>query len=91
MRCVALIVILLTLAFSPIFASLDKFPKLRRGNDWYRKYRLNRWDRKAVLADHEFTPRSQYHALGHPPFVRADDEQARRNVIAFIDAWKQVR
>lgn len=71
--CVILIVVILTVAFSPIFASLQKFPVRPKGADWLKECTFNRSARDAILRDHQFPLRSQYLGGGYPLVAYPED------------------
>ncbi len=71
--CVAIIVVTLTVAFSPIFASISKFPVRPKGADWFKECAFNRSARQAIVTDHQFALRSQYLGGGYPLLAYPED------------------
>ncbi len=71
--CVAIIVATLTVAFSPIFASISKFPLRPKGADWFKECAFNRSARQAIVVDHQFALRSQYLGGGYPLLAYPED------------------
>ncbi|MFQ5808045.1 MAG: hypothetical protein ACE5JM_00375, partial [Armatimonadota bacterium] len=71
--CIGLIVVALTVAFWPIFASLGKFPPRPKGNDWFKECAFNRSARQAILADHQLPLRTQYLGGGYPLIAYPED------------------
>ena len=82
--CIGLIVVVLTAAFWPIFASWDKFPPLTQGSDWYKECTFNRLAREAILRDHQFALRTPYLGGGYPVVAYPEDSSLSPFFIATL-------